>query len=91
MKMGARNVIITGGHLDPPHDLVSREDRRPPFLKAAKFRAVRLTEQVALFPPRWPAIWRWAMICFTAAKAAKHYVEAALRKALEGKGIGPIL
>ena len=35
-EMGARNVIITGGHLDPPHDLVSKEDRRSTVLEGTK-------------------------------------------------------
>ena len=35
-EMGVRNVVITGGHLDPPHDLVSREDRRSTVLEGIK-------------------------------------------------------
>ena len=29
-EMGARNVIITGGHMDPPNDLISQKMGEPP-------------------------------------------------------------
>jgi hydroxymethylpyrimidine/phosphomethylpyrimidine kinase len=90
--MGARNVIVTGGHLDPPHDLVSREDRRTTVLEGNKIPGYSTHGTGCAFSTALACSLAKGNDLFTAAKAAKHYVEAALRKALPiGKGVGPVV
>jgi hydroxymethylpyrimidine/phosphomethylpyrimidine kinase len=90
-NMGARNVIITGGHIDPPHDLISCEGRTT-ILKGHKIPG-RSTHGTG-------CAFSTALVCNLAlgkelvesAKAAKRYVETALRNAPGiGKGVGPVL
>ena len=90
-KMGARNVIITGGHIDPPHDLLSCEGQQT-VLKGHKIPG-RSTHGTG-------CAFSTALVCNLAlgkelvesAKEAKRYVETALRKTPGiGKGIGPVL
>ncbi|HET9836647.1 MAG TPA: bifunctional hydroxymethylpyrimidine kinase/phosphomethylpyrimidine kinase [Candidatus Angelobacter sp.] len=91
-QLGARNVIITGGHLSPPHDLLSREGKRPTLL-AGKRISTRSTHGTG-------CAFSTALACelaqgrnlLSAARAAKRFVESALRSAPAiGKGIGPIV
>jgi hydroxymethylpyrimidine/phosphomethylpyrimidine kinase len=91
-NMGARNVIITGGHIDPPYDLISCEGQRTTILKGRKIPG-RSTHGTG-------CAFSTALVCNLAlgkelvesAKAAKRYVETALRNAPGiGKGVGPIL
>jgi hydroxymethylpyrimidine/phosphomethylpyrimidine kinase len=91
-QLGARNVIITGGHLDPPNDLISRRGKPITMLKGKKV-ATRSTHGTG-------CAFSTALACelalghdlLTAAKAAKRFVEAALRSAPAiGKGIGPVV
>lgn len=90
--MGARNVIITGGHLDPPHDLVSREDRRTTILEGIKIPGHSTHGTGCAFSTALACSLAKSNDLLTAAKAAKHYVEAALRKAPQiGKGVGPVV
>ena len=90
--MGARNVIITGGHLDPPHDLVSKEDRRSTVLHGNKIPGHSTHGTGCAFSTALACNLALGNDLVTAAKAAKHYVEAALGKAPGiGKGIGPVL
>lgn len=90
--MGARNVIITGGHLDPPHDLVSKEDRRSTVLHGNKIPGRSTHGTGCAFSTALACNLAFGNDLVTAAKAAKHYVEDALRKAPGiGKGIGPVL
>jgi hydroxymethylpyrimidine/phosphomethylpyrimidine kinase len=90
---GARNVIITGGHLDPPTDLISAESSKG---------AVTLTgtKIVSLSTHGTGCAFSTALACnlalgqslVNAAKAAKHYVEAALKKPpVMGRGTGPVV
>jgi hydroxymethylpyrimidine/phosphomethylpyrimidine kinase len=90
--MGARNVIITGGHLDPPHDLVSREDRRTTILHGNKIPGYSTHGTGCAFSTALACNLALGHDLVAAAKAAKHYVETALRTAPDiGKGIGPVL
>ena len=91
-EMGARNVIITGGHLDPPHDLVSKEDRRITTLEGTKIPGQSTHGTGCAFSTALACSLAKGNDVLTAAKTAKHYVEAALRKALPiGKGVGPVV
>ena len=90
--MGARNVIITGGHLDPPHDLVSKEDRRTVILEGNKITGQSTHGTGCAFSTALACSLAKGNDLLVAAKAAKHYVETALRKAPPvGKGVGPLV
>ncbi|HKV91238.1 MAG TPA: bifunctional hydroxymethylpyrimidine kinase/phosphomethylpyrimidine kinase [Candidatus Angelobacter sp.] len=91
-ELGANSVIITGGHLDPPHDLVCRAGQKPMLLKGRKIQS-RSTHGTGCASST-------ALACelalgrdlLRAARAAKRFVEAALQRAPAiGKGIGPVL
>lgn len=90
--LGARNVIITGGHLDPPHDLVSREDRQTSVLQGNKIPGRSTHGTGCAFSTALACNLALSHDLVTAAKAAKEYVETALRTAPDiGKGVGPVL
>jgi hydroxymethylpyrimidine/phosphomethylpyrimidine kinase len=90
--MGARNVIITGGHLNPPNDLVSNEDRRTTILRGTKIPGQSTHGTGCAFSTALACNLALGNDLLTAAKAAKHFVETALGKAPAiGKGIGPVL
>lgn len=92
-RMGVRNVIVTGGHLDPPVDVISL-DRSNSFATLTGTRiAVRSTHGTG-------CAFSTALACrlglgknlTAAAQAAKSYVEAALKTApLVGRGVGPVV
>ena len=91
-EMGAHNVIITGGHIDPPHDLVSQEDLRSTILKGLKIPGRSTHGTGCAFSTALACNLALGSDLITAAKAAKRYVESALRSApVLGKGIGPVL
>ncbi len=91
-QMGARNVIITGGHLDPPHDLVSCAGQQPTVLKGRKISARSTHGTGCAFSTALACQLALGRDLLNAAKAAKRYVESALRNAPAiGKGIGPVL
>jgi len=90
--MGARNVIITGGHLDPPNDLVSTEERRATILQGTKMSGHSTHGTGCAFSTALACNLALGNDLLTAAKAAKHFVESALGKAPAiGKGIGPVI
>jgi hydroxymethylpyrimidine/phosphomethylpyrimidine kinase len=90
--MGARNVIITGGHLDPPHDLVSKSDRSWTILQGKKIPGHSTHGTGCAFSTALACNLALGNDLVAAARAAKHYVEMALRKAPAiGKGTGPVL
>ncbi len=90
--MGARNVIITGGHLDPPNDLVSTEDGQSTVLHGKKIPGQSTHGTGCAFSTALACNLALGNDLLTAAKAAKHFVESALDKAPAiGKGIGPVL
>lgn len=91
-EMGARNVIITGGHMDPPNDLISGKDGQITVLNGSKILGRSTHGTGCAFSTALACNLALGHNLMSAAKAAKSYVEAALRKAPQiGKGIGPVL
>ena len=91
-EMGAPNVIITGGHIDPPYDLLSQDGKRITILKGHKIPGRSTHGTGCAFSTALTCNLAMGKDLVTAAKAAKRFVETALRKApAVGKGIGPIL
>ncbi|HEX3092550.1 MAG TPA: bifunctional hydroxymethylpyrimidine kinase/phosphomethylpyrimidine kinase, partial [Candidatus Angelobacter sp.] len=91
-EMGARNVIITGGHMDPPNDLISCKDGHTTVLNGSKIPCRSTHGTGCAFSTALACNLALGHDLLSAAKAAKSYVEAALRKAPQiGKGIGPVL
>ncbi|HEX4602986.1 MAG TPA: bifunctional hydroxymethylpyrimidine kinase/phosphomethylpyrimidine kinase, partial [Candidatus Angelobacter sp.] len=90
--MGAHNVIITGGHIDPPQDLISKQDRRTTILQGHKISGSSTHGTGCAFSTALACNLALGKELIEAAKAAKHFVEAALRSAPGvGKGTGPVL
>ena len=92
-QAGARNVIITGGHLDPPADLISIESSKRFVVLTGKKIVSRSTHGTG-------CAFSTALACnlalgqnlVDAAKAAKRYVELALRNApVLSRGVGPVV
>jgi hydroxymethylpyrimidine/phosphomethylpyrimidine kinase len=92
-QSGARNVIITGGHLDPPADLVSTQGSQD-------FVTLTGTKIITRSTHGTGCAFAAAVACklaqgknlTTAAKAAKAFVESALKVApTVGRGIGPVV
>lgn len=92
-QAGPRNVIVTGGHLDPPSDLISLNG-------SSGFVTLTGTKVVTRSTHGTGCAFSTAVACklaqgknlTTAAKAAKAFVESALNNApIVGRGIGPIL
>lgn len=91
-KLGAQNVIITGGHLDPPHDLICRAGQKPILLKGRKIKSRSTHGTGCAFSTALACERALGRDLLQSAKAAKRFVEAALRRAPAiGKGIGPVL
>jgi hydroxymethylpyrimidine/phosphomethylpyrimidine kinase len=91
--MGARNVIITGGHLDVPLDFVSAEmGKRVVLLKGHKIAGRSTHGTGCAFATALACRLALGKELTAAARAAKHFVESALQGARSmGKGIGPVL
>jgi hydroxymethylpyrimidine/phosphomethylpyrimidine kinase len=91
-KLGARSVIITGGHLDPPVDLVSVSSRQPiKSLQGKKISGNSTHGTGCAFATALACNLALGKNLTEAAKAAKQYVATALRTAKPlGKGNGPI-
>jgi hydroxymethylpyrimidine/phosphomethylpyrimidine kinase len=92
-QAGARNVIITGGHLDPPSDLISLAGSSGFVTLTGARIAARSTHGTG-------CAFATAVACklaqgkslTAAAKAAKAYVESALKNPpVLGRGIGPVI
>jgi hydroxymethylpyrimidine/phosphomethylpyrimidine kinase len=91
-RMGARGVIITGGHLDPPVDLVSLEPGKRILLSGEKISAHSTHGTGCAFSTALACNLALGKRLVDAARAAKRYVEAALRNPpAVGKGVGPII
>ena len=91
-EMGAHNVIVTGGHIDPPHDLISQEGGRITILEGRKIPGHSTHGTGCAFSTALTCNLALGKALIEAAKAAKRYVESALRRApAMGKGIGPVL
>lgn len=90
-QMGARNVIITGGHIDPPHDLLSQQ-KKVTVLKGHRIHSRSTHGTGCAFSTALACNLAMGKDLVTAAKSAKRFVESALRKApAVGKEIGPII
>jgi hydroxymethylpyrimidine/phosphomethylpyrimidine kinase len=91
-KMGAGNVIVTGGHLDPPNDLLSQRGKAVTLLKGHMVSGHSTHGTGCAFSTALACNLAMGKNLVTAAKAAKRFVETALSKAPAiGKGIGPIV
>lgn len=91
-KLGARNVIITGGHLNPPHDLVCCTGKPPTILKGRKIQTRSTHGTGCAFSTALACQLALGHGLVQSAKAAKRFVESALRNSPGiGKGTGPIL
>ncbi len=91
--MGARNVIITGGHLDVPVDFVSVEmGKRVNLLKGRKIPGHSTHGTGCAFSTALTCNLALGKELMEAARAAKRFVESALKGARSlGKGIGPVI
>ena len=91
-EMGAGNVIVTGGHLDPPNDLLSQRGKPVTLLKGHTVPGRSTHGTGCAFSTALACNLAMGKNLVTAAKAAKQFVETALSKAPAiGKGIGPII
>ena len=91
-QLGVRNVIITAGHLHRPSDLLSREGKPLIFLRGRKISTRSTHGTGCAFSTAVACRLALGSDLLSAAKAAKRYVESALRKApAVGKGIGPVV
>lgn len=91
-RLGAQNVVITGGHLDPPIDLLSVNAKQP-------VKVFQGTKVIGGSTHGTGCAFATALACNLAlrldlaesVKAAKQYVADAIKTAIPiGKGIGPI-
>jgi hydroxymethylpyrimidine/phosphomethylpyrimidine kinase len=91
--LGARNLVITGGHLAPPADLISAQSGKRPVVLTGKKISSRGTHGTG-------CAFSTALACnlalgqdlLNAIKQAKRFVEAALKKPPGvGKGVGPVI
>jgi len=92
-QMGAHNVIVTGGQLDPPSDVIIAESARDSAILTGMKVVTRSTHGTG-------CAFSTALACklaqgknlLAAAKAAKSYVETALKNApVLGRGVGPVV
>lgn len=91
-QLGARAVVITGGHLDSPVDLVSLRTGRQILLRGAKIRTRSTHGTGCAFSTSLACHLARGKTLESAARAAKRFVESALRSAPNiGKGRGPVL
>jgi hydroxymethylpyrimidine/phosphomethylpyrimidine kinase len=92
-QAGARNVIVTGGHLDPPSDLVSMASNNGfATLTGTKIAASSTHGTGCAFSTAVACKLAQGKNLTTAAKAAKAFVESALKVAPKmGRGIGPVI
>jgi hydroxymethylpyrimidine/phosphomethylpyrimidine kinase len=90
-RMGARNVIVTGGHLDPPYDLLLARSKET-WLRGKKIPSRSTHGTGCAFSTALACRLALGFDLLEAAKAAKKFVESALRSApAMGKGIGPVV
>lgn len=92
-QAGVRNVIVTGGHLDPPCDLVSTGTGHSwATLTGTKIAARSTHGTGCAFSTAVACKLAQGKSLTTAAKAAKAFVESALKVApTMGRGIGPVV
>ncbi len=92
-RIRARNVIITGGHLSTPVDLVSPESGGGfTILKGENIASSSTHGTGCAFSTALACNLALGKSLVQSAKLAKAYVESGLRKALQiGKGVGPVV
>jgi hydroxymethylpyrimidine/phosphomethylpyrimidine kinase len=91
-SLGARNAVITGGHLDPPVDLLSQDGRDPVFLIGTRIPSTSTHGTGCAYSTSLACHLASGKSLLEAARAAKNYVESAIRSAPGiGKGTGPLL
>lgn len=92
-QTGVRNVIITGGHLDPPSDLLLPETGRlPAILEGSKVMTRSTHGTGCAFSTALACKLAQGRNLVAAAKAAKSYVEVSLKNApVLGRGVGPVV
>jgi len=90
--MGARTVIITGGHLDLPVDLVLTRGRPATLLEGTKISSASTHGTGCAFSTAIACGLAKGKSVIEAARAAKHYVETELQKPkMIGAGVGPVV
>ncbi|HEY6352795.1 MAG TPA: bifunctional hydroxymethylpyrimidine kinase/phosphomethylpyrimidine kinase [Candidatus Angelobacter sp.] len=91
-RLGARNVIITGGHLDPPVDMLSiGSSGEIKLFKGKKISGSSTHGTGCAFATSLACNLALGRNLANAVKAAKQYVTDAIRDAIPlGKGIGPL-
>jgi len=90
--IGARNVIITGGHLDPPSDLVSLDGREPTLLEGTLIASKSTHGTGCAFSTSLACHLALGKPLLEAARSAKSFVESSIKSAPGiGKGNGPLL
>ena len=91
-QMGARSVVVTGGHLPAPLDLVAPRGGAPMILEGKQISSQSTHGTGCAFSTSLACGLAKGKSLMEAARAAKRYVEAALRKApLIGTGVGPLV
>jgi hydroxymethylpyrimidine/phosphomethylpyrimidine kinase len=89
---GAKAIVITGGHLKSPVDLLSSRTGREVLLKGRKVRTNSTHGTGCAYSTALACNLARGKSLESAARAAKRFVESALRRAPNvGKGRGPIL
>jgi hydroxymethylpyrimidine/phosphomethylpyrimidine kinase len=91
-QMGGKAVVITGGHLRSPVDLVSHRSGAAIFLEGAKIRTRSTHGTGCAFSTSLACHLALGRKLDEAARAAKRFVESALRRAPNaGRGRGPVI
>ena len=90
-RLGARNVIVTGGHLDPPADLLSTTSREVTVLNGTKITGTSTHGTGCAFAASLACNLALGRSLPDAARAAKEFVALAMQTAVPlGKGLGPL-
>jgi len=91
-SMGAKNVVITGGHLVRPVDLVSPHRGRAALIKGRKVQTSSTHGTGCAYSTALACNLALGKDLLAYAKAAKRFVEAGLRRRLQiGRGRGPVI
>ena len=91
-QMGAKNVIITGGHLNSPTDLILVRGQPSTVLEGERIVTSSTHGTGCAYSTSLACGLGKGKSLMNAATAAKRYVESALHKpAAVGSGIGPVL
>ena len=90
-QMGARSVVVTGGHLDVPLDLVAPRGQAATILEGTQICSPSTHGTGCAFSTSLACGLAKRKPLIEAARAAKRYVESALKKAPPiGTGAGPV-